>query len=127
VDCSAAVCYHRPTEDTAVVAGSWRWALVVGFVLVGPIAVAADEQYVIWRSSALGGFDWQPSSRAYASKEACEEAMQGRKRRVARALDFLRRIGADNTLQRAVGDRIYECRPTLTPAEAPRGGGAQSP
>jgi hypothetical protein len=130
VDCSAAVCYHRATEETAVVAGSWRWALVVGLVLVGPIAAAAaDEQYVIWRSSALGGFDWQPSSRAYASKEACDEAIQARTRRIARALDFLRRIGADDTIQRAVGDRIYECRPALPapPSEPSRGGVPQSP
>jgi hypothetical protein len=42
---------------------------------------------------------------------------------------FLRRIGVDDTLQHAVGDRIYECRPALTGPEppAPAVGTAQSP
>jgi hypothetical protein len=108
-----------------VVAGIWRWALVVGLIVLA----AADEQYVIWRSSVLGGFDWQPSSRAYASKEACDEAILARTRRTARALDFLRRLGADDAIQRAVGDRIYECRPSLTapPSDRSRGGAPQSP
>jgi len=98
-------------------------------VLVGLVVLAASEEYVIWRSSALNGFEWQPSSRAYTSKTECEEAIQARKQRVARALSFLRTIGADDTVQRALGDRIYECRPTLTgpPAREPTGGEPQSP
>ena len=90
---------------------------------------AADQQFVIWRSTAVGGFEWQPSSGHYASRQACEEAIEGRKRRIARAVHFLKRIGVDDTLQRAVGDRIYECRPALTGPEPPPPavGTAQSP
>ena len=95
--------------------GSWRSALLVGIILVA----AADEQYVIWRSSAVNGFTWEPASGTYASKDACAEAIEGRRRR----------IGVDDALQHAVGDRIYECRPTLTgpPAEPYRGRETQSP
>jgi hypothetical protein len=91
--------------------------------------VAAEPQFVIWRSTAVGGFEWQPSSGNYASRQACEDALEGRRRRIARAIAFLRRIGVDDTLQRAVGDRIYECRPALTGPEppAPAVGPAQSP
>jgi len=109
-----------------VVAGCWRVAIVVGLIMVA----AADEQpYVIWRSSAVNGFTWEEASRAYASKAACEDAVQSRKRWVARTLDLMRRIGADDTLQRTVGDRIYECRPTLTgPTPTPvKSGAPQSP
>jgi hypothetical protein len=109
----------------AVGARSCHLALLVGIVAVA----AADMQYVIWRSSAVNGFDWQPASRAYATKEQCDDAIAARRRRVARTLDFMRRIGADAAVQRAVGDRIYECRPTLTgpPSDAPRGEAPQSP
>ena len=105
--------------------GSWRGALVVGVIVVA----AANDQYVIWRSSAVNGFTWEPASGTYASKNACDEAVEGRKRRIARALAFLRRIGVDDVLQHAVGDRIYECRPTLTgpPTEPYRGRETQSP
>lgn len=125
VDGCSRLCYHRPTEGTAVVAGNWRSALLVGMIVVA----AADEQYVIWRSSAVNGFTWEPASRAYASKDACDEAIQSRKRWVARTLGLLRRIGADDAIQRTVGDRIYECRPTLTstPSEPVRSGAPQSP
>jgi len=108
------------------VAGCWRVALLVSIILIA----AADEQpYVIWRSSAVNGFTWEPASRAYGSKAACEDAMQSRKRWVARTLGLMRRLGADDTLQHTVGDRIYECRPTLTgPAPDPlRSGAPQSP
>ncbi|HET9924975.1 MAG TPA: hypothetical protein VFS98_12725 [Methylomirabilota bacterium] len=106
-------------------AGDWRLALLVGIIAVA----AADERYVIWRSSAGSGFDWEPASGAYSSKDACDEAIEARKRRLARTLAILRRIGADDTLQRAVGDRIYECRPTLTgpPTDPFKGGAPQSP
>jgi uncharacterized protein YbdZ (MbtH family) len=105
--------------------GSWRGALLVGVIVVA----AANDQYVIWRSSAVNGFTWEPASGTYASKNACDEAVEGRKRRIARALAFLRRIGVDDALQHAVGDRIYECRPTLTgpPTEPYRGRETQSP
>jgi hypothetical protein len=107
------------------VAGCWRVAIVVGLIMVA----AADEQpYVIWRSSAVNGFTWEPASRAYASKDGCDEAIQSRKRWVARTLDLLRRIGADDAIQRTVGDRIYECRPAVpAPPGALRGTEAQSP
>ena len=65
--------------------GSWRSALLVGIILVA----AADEQYVIWRSSAVNGFTWEPASGTYASKDACAEAIEGRRRRIARALGDL--------------------------------------
>jgi len=119
------MCYYLPTEGTAVGPGSWRGALLVGVIVVA----AANDQYVIWRSSAVNGFTWEPASGTYASKNACDEAVEGRKRRIARALAFLRRIGVDDVLQHAVGDRIYECRPTLTgpPTDPYRGRETQSP
>ena len=125
MDGPSRVCYYLPTEGTAVLAGNWRLALLVRIIAVA----AVDEPFVIWRSSAVSGFDWEPASRAYSSKDACDEAIQARKRRVARALDILRRIGADDAVQRAVGDRIYECRPTLTgpPPDPFKGGAPQSP
>ena len=125
MDGPSGVCYHGPTEGTAVGPGSWRGALLVGVIVVA----AANDQYVIWRSSAVNGFTWEPASGTYASKNACDEAVEGRKRRIARALAFLRRIGVDDVLQHAVGDRIYECRPTLTgpPTEPYRGRESQSP
>ncbi|HYB43129.1 MAG TPA: hypothetical protein VEL75_15225 [Candidatus Methylomirabilis sp.] len=96
-----------------MIAGNWR------SVLLGLIAVAAaDEQYVIWRSSAVNGFDWVAASSPYSSLDACEEAIQARKKRVARFVDILRRVGADDAVLRAVGDRVYECRPTIAPPPA---------
>ena len=96
---------------------------------VSPRWAGAEHEYVIWRSTALAGFEWQPASGHYASRQACEEAIEGRKRRIARAVDFLKRIGVDDSLQHAVGDRIYECRPVLTGPEppAPAVGTRQSP
>ena len=125
MDGSTGVCYHGPTEGTAVGSGGWRSAVVAGII----VAAAADERYVIWRSSAVNGFTWEPASGTYVSKDACDEAVEGRKRRIARTLAFLRRIGVDETLQHTVGDRLYECRPTLTgPAPDPsRGRETQSP
>lgn len=107
-------------------ADGWRVAIVTGLIMVA----AADEQpYVIWRSSAVNGFTWEPASREYASKAACEEAAQSRTRWVTRTLGLMRRLGADETLQHTVGDRIYECRPSLTgPAPDPfKSGAPQSP
>jgi hypothetical protein len=120
VDARAAVCYHRVTEGTTVGPRNWRSALLAGVIL----AAAADEQYVIWRSSAVNGFVWEPASGAYASKDACNAAIEGRKRRIASTLSFMRRLGVDDALQHAVGDRLYECRPTLTgpPSDSYRGG-----
>ena len=125
MDGSSGVCYHGPTEGIAVGPGSWRSALLAGIIVVA----ASDEQYAIWRSSAVNGFTWELASGTYASKEVCDEAIEGRKRRIARTLAFLRRIGVDDTLQHTVGDRLYECRPTLTgpPTEPYRGREAQSP
>src|SRR5260370_42244945 len=99
--------------------GSWGGALLVGIIVVG----AANDQYVIWRSSAGNGFTWEPASGTYASKDACDEAVEGRKRRIARALAFMRRIGVDDALPPAVGDRTYESRPppTRPPADPDRG------
>ena len=92
--------------------GRWGPALVMGIIAVA----AADQEYVIWRST-------------YASKEACDQAVAVRRGRVAKAVEFLRRIGADDTLLRVVGDRMYECRPSLTrPPSRPSGSEpAQSP
>ena len=102
----------------------WRVALLVGLVVVA----AADAPYAIWRSSAVNGFAWEPASGAYASKDACEQAIESRRRWVDRTLDLLRRIGADDAIQRTVGDRIYECRPAVpAPPGALRGGDSQSP
>ena len=87
---------------------NWRLTLLT------VIAVAlADEPYAIWTSAATRGFEWQQSSGAYASREACEQAIEGRRRRLAGALGFLRRIGADDIVLHAVGDRVYECRPAV--------------
>jgi len=119
-----------------VVVDRGRMTLRLGLVAVAAIGAvlpgrpaAAEQEYVIWRSTAVGGFEWQPSSGNYASRQACEEGIEGRKRRVARVVAFLRRIGVDDTLQHAVGDRIYECRPALTGPEPPTPavGTAQSP
>ena len=109
-----------------MVGGCWRVAIVVVIIVM---AARDEQEYVIWRSSAVNGFTWEEASRAYASKAACEAAVQSRKRWVTRTLDLMRRIGADDTLQRTVGDRIYECRPTLTgPAPTPvQTGAPQSP
>lgn len=112
--------------------GALRTGLIAAAAICGALggaAGAAEQEYVIWRTSSLGGFEWQPASGTYASKQECEDAVEGRKRRIARAVDFLKRIGVDDTLQRAVGDRIYECRPALTgPRPDPdRGGRGQSP
>jgi hypothetical protein len=106
-------------------AGKWGPALVMGLIALA----AADEEYVIWRSSTLNAFEWTPGSRAYASKEACDRAVAQRRGRVAKAVEFLRRIGADDIVLRAVGDRVYECRPALTrpPSQPPRSEPAQSP
>jgi len=107
-----------------VCAGSWRRTLLVGLIAVA----AADEPYAIWRSSAVNGFTWEPASGAYVSKEACDRAIESRRRWVGRTLDVLRRIGADDVIQRTVGDRLYECRPAApAPPGALRGGEAQSP
>jgi hypothetical protein len=105
--------------------GSWGPALVMGIIAVA----AADQEYVIWRSTTLDRLDWAPGSGTYASKEACDQAVAVRRGRVAKAVGFLRRIGADDTLLRVVGDRMYECRPSLTrPPSRPSGSEpAQSP
>jgi hypothetical protein len=104
--------------------GRWGPALLIGIIAVA----AADQEYVIWRSTPLDRLDWTPGSSAYASREACDQAVAVRRGRVAKAVKFLRRIGADDTLLRVVGDRIYECRPTLTRSPSrPAGEPAQSP
>lgn len=105
-----------------------RWggpALLIGLIVLA----AADEEYVIWRSSTLERLDWTPGTRTYASKEACDEAVAVRRGRIATAVDFLRRIGADDALLRVVGDRVYECRPALTrpPSRPSTRDPAQSP
>src|SRR5260370_7866488 len=102
------MCYSLPTEGTAVGPGSWRGALLVGVIVVA----AANDQYVIWRSSAVNGFTWEPASGTYASKNACDEAVEGRKRRIARALAFLRRIGVDDLLPPPARTPVYDHRPT---------------
>jgi len=106
-------------------AGRWGPALVIGIIALA----AADEEYVIWRSSTLNALEWVPGSRAYASKEACDQAAARRRGRVAKAVDFLRRIGADDVVLRAVGDRVYECRPAPTrpPSRPSRSEPGQSP
>ena len=110
--------------------GRWGPALVLGLIAVAQAdPAAADEAYVIWRSSTLDRLDWAPGSGTYASREACDQAVAVRRGRVARAVAFLRRIGADDTLLRVVGDRVYECRPALgspTP-RPPRSEPGQSP
>ena len=103
---------------------------VVRALLLGMVAVAAaDEQFVIWRGSVLNGFEWVSGRRVYPSKDACEQAIAVRHGRVARTLDILRRIGADEVLQHAVGDRVYECRPAIpaSPSTPSRGEPRESP
>jgi hypothetical protein len=106
-------------------AGKWGPALLIGIIALA----AADEEYVIWRSSPLNTHEWVPGSRAYASKEACDQAVAVRQGRVTKAVEFLRRIGADDIVMRAVGDRVYECRPALTrpPSRPSRSEPAESP
>ena len=105
--------------------GRWGPALVIGIIAVA----AADQEYVIWRSTTLDRLDWAPGRGPYASKEACDQAVAVRRGRVAKAVEFLSRIGADDTLLRVIGDRVYECRPSLTrPPSRPSGSEpAQSP
>ena len=105
--------------------GRWGPALVMGIIAVA----AADQEYVIWRSTTLDRLDWAPGRSTYASKEACDQAVAVRRGRGAKAVGVLRRIGADDTLLRVVGDRMYECRPSLTrPPSRPSGSEpAQSP
>ena len=112
------MCYH----------GFMRtWALLLGIIALAGTASAADQEYVIWRSTTLD--DWVPGSGTYTSRTECDEAVAVRRGRVAKAVAFLRRIGADDTLLRVVGSRVYECRPTLShpPARFPVGDPAQSP
>jgi hypothetical protein len=125
VDGPSRVCYHRLTEGTAMAAGKWGPALLFGIIALA----AADEEYVIWRSSTLDRLDWVAGSRPYPSKEACDQAAAVRQGRVATAVDFLRRIGADDTVLRVIGDRVYECRPALTrpPSRPSRSEPVQSP
>jgi hypothetical protein len=125
VDGPSRVCYDRLTEGTAMVAGRWGAALVIGLIALA----AANEEYVIWRSSTLNALEWTPASGAYASREACDQAVARRQGRVAKAVDFLRRIGADDIVLRVVGDRVYECRPALTrpPSRPSRSEPGQSP
>lgn len=108
-----------------MVAGRWGAALGIGLIALA----AADEEYVIWRSSTLNALEWTPASGAYASREACDQAVARRQGRVAKAVDFLRRIGADDIVLRVVGDRVYECRPALTrpPSRPSRSEPGQSP
>lgn len=108
-----------------MVAGKWSLALLVGVIAVA----GADEPYVIWRSSALNGYEWVPGSGIYSSRDACDEAIAGRLRRIGGVLRFLRRVGADDTLLHAVGDRMYECRPAgdVPPSAPSRSDPPQSP
>lgn len=109
--------------------GRWAAALLLGTILLADPASAADQEYLIWRSTTLDRLDWTPGGTTYASREACDQAVTVRRGRVARAVAFLRRIGADDTLLQVVGDRVYECRPALTgPSARPPGREpAQSP
>jgi hypothetical protein len=102
--------------------GMWGPALVLAIVTVA----AAEEPHAIWSSSSINGFDWTPGGRTYSSKETCDQAVAAQRQRVARRLDLMRRIGADDVVQRLVGDRVYECRPSPTAAPAnPRPGGSR--
>ena len=103
-------------------------AVLLGIMASVGIASAADQAYVIWRSTTLDRLDWTPGS-TYPSREACDEAVAVRRSRVARTVAFLRRIGADDTLLQVVGDRVYECRPALTgpSTRPPTSEPAQSP
>lgn len=117
------MCYHR-----SMTIGRWA-PLLLGIVALAGTVSAADQEYVIWRSTTLDRLDWAPGSGTYASKEACDQAVAARRGRVAKAVAFLHRIGADDALLRVVGDRVYECRPSLTrtPARPPGNEPAQSP
>ncbi|MGH7413489.1 MAG: hypothetical protein ACREKJ_04765 [Candidatus Rokuibacteriota bacterium] len=95
--------------------GKWGPALLAGIIAVA----AAGDPHVIWRSSGLDAFEWRPGWRTYVSKDACERALASRQGRVARAVEILRRIGADDTLMHAVGDRVYRCRPAAPAPTAP--------
>ena len=99
----------------------WIWGTAVGIGIAA--MAAAEEPHTMWSSSAVDGFDWTPGSRVYSSKEGCEQAAAAQRRRVATRLDFMRRIGADDVMQRLVGDRVYECRPLppAPPTPPPRG------
>jgi hypothetical protein len=111
-------------------AGRCGPALLIGIIALAAADAAADEEYVIWRSSTPNAHEWAPGSRAYASKEACDQAIAVRQGRVTKAVEFLRRIGADDIVLRAVGDRVYECRPaalTRPPSRPSRSEPAQSP
>jgi hypothetical protein len=97
-------------------------AFLIGFLAMADVSATAADEYVIWRSTTLDRLDWTPGRVTYATKEACDEAVAVRRGRVARAVEFLRRIGADDTMLRLVGDRVYECRPALTrPSPGPSG------
>jgi hypothetical protein len=99
--------------------GRWGPALLIGTIVVATATPAsADQEYVIWRSTTLDRLDWVPGSSTYRSKAECDEAVAVRLGRVAKVVAFLRRIGADDTLLRVVGDRVYECRPALTRARS---------
>jgi hypothetical protein len=103
-------------------------ALLLGIFAFASGAAAADQEYVIWRSTTLDRLDWTPGSTTYASREACDQAVAVRRGWVARAVAFLRRVGADDTLLQVVGDRVYECRPVLSgPAPPAKSEPAQSP
>ena len=118
------MCYHR-----SMMPRRWVGGLLLGVTALAGTASAADQEYVIWRSTTLDRLDWTPGSGTYPSREACDQAVAARRGRVARAVAFLRRIGADDTLLRVVGDRVYECRPALTgPSPRPPSGAPdQSP
>lgn len=114
------MCYHRSMRVPV---------LMLGIIALAGAVSAADQEYVIWRSTTLDRLDWTPGSSTYASREACDQAVAVRQGRVSRTVAFLRRLGADDTLLQLVGDRVYECRPTLT-GPSPRPPGverAQSP
>ncbi len=118
------MCYHR-----SMTTDRWAAALLLGIIALADTASSADQEYVIWRSTTLDRLDWTPGRTTYASREACDQAVAVRQGRVARAVAFLRRLGADDTLLQVVGDRVYECRPALTgPSARPPGREpAQSP
>jgi hypothetical protein len=109
---------------SAVTRWTWGPALVIGIAAVA----SAEEPHTMWSSSSVNGFDWTPGSRVYTSKEACEQAAVAQRQRVAARLDLMRRIGADDVVQRLVGDRVYECRPLPTaPAPNPSRGPREAP
>jgi len=102
------VCYHG-----VMTPGRWAPVLVLGIIALLRTVSAADQEYVIWRSTTLDRLDWTPGSTTYASREACDQGVAVRQARVARTVAFLRRLGADDTLLQVVGGRVYECRPAL--------------